>query len=315
MKEQIATIFGGTGFVGRQIVRELALRGVIVKVATRIPEAAYFLKPMGSVGQIVPVRCDYSDQAAVAALVKGSDIVINCIGILYEKGKSMFQHAHVDVPVIIASASAKAGVKRLVHISALGIESNTSKYAKTKLEGEKALLSNFPDATILRPSVIFGEDDNFFNMFAKMAGVLPALPLIGGGKTKFQPVYVGDVADAVVAALETPKSCGQIYQLGGPEILDFKAVYERLFEYTHNPRPLIGLPFALAKIQAAFMCVLPKPLLTPDQVESLKHDNVVDETAQGLRDLGVTPTGLDAVLPLYLERYREGGRFADIQTL
>ncbi|MCB9982962.1 MAG: complex I NDUFA9 subunit family protein [Rhodospirillales bacterium] len=311
MKNKIATVFGGTGFVGRQVVRELAARGVIIKVATRVPERAYFLKPDGAVGQIVPVVCDYADEKSLAAAIAGSDYVINCIGVLFEKGKRQkFQKIHSDLPTAIAGLCAKAGVGRLVHFSALGVDKGTSKYAKTKLEGEKGVLANSPKATILRPSVIFGEDDSFFNMFAEMARYAPALPLIGGGKTKFQPVYVGDVARAVLAALEQPQAQGQIYELGGPDVLNFKEIYERLFRYTGRKRCLVSLPYGLAKVQASFMSVLPQPPLTRDQVESLKTDNVVSPTAQGLADLGVLPTALDVILPTYLKSYRDGGRFA-----
>lgn len=314
---KVATVFGGTGFVGRQVVRELAKRGVTVKVAGRVPERAYFLRPSGTVGQIVPVACDYSDPKSVAAAVEGADYVVNCIGVLYEKGKKQtFQHAHVDLPMMMAKASKKAGVKRFVHISALGVEKGTSKYAQSKLEGEQAVQKAYKEATILRPSVIFGEDDNFFNMFARLAQVFPALPLIGGGKTRFQPIFVGDVADAVMAALErapvgddNPR--GKTYELGGPAVLSFKEIYELLFKYTGQKRALISLPFFWAKIEAWFLSFMPRPLLTPDQVESLKTDNVVAEKALGLADLGISPQAMELILPTYLGLYRPGGRFAE----
>lgn len=320
LSTKIATVFGGTGFVGRQIVRELAKLGVRVKVATRVPERAYFLRPCGVVGQIVPFACSYHEPASIAEAVQGSDFVVNCVGILYEKGKKQtFKHAHVDLPANIASACAKAGVERLVHISALGLEDSTSRYAATKRDGEKAVLSNFPAATILRPSVIFGEDDDFFNKFAEMARYLPFLPLIGGGHTKFQPVYVGDVADAVMVALTWPvvgpdNPQGRIYELGGPEVLNFKEIYERLFQYTHRPRPLVEVPYGLAKMQAFFMGILPQPPLTRDQVESLKTDSVVTDKALTFENLGITPTALASVLPLYMETYRAGGRFGEKQA-
>ena len=312
---KVACVFGGTGFVGRQIVRELAKKDYVIKVATRTAERAYFLKLDGGPAQIVPFQCDYSDAESIAAAVSGCDVVINCIGILFEKGKKRrFQNAHVDVPEMIASACKKSGVKKFVHISALGVDKGTSKYAKTKLEGEKAALLNFPQATILRPSVIFGEDDSFFNMFAEMSRYTPVLPLIGGGKTKFQPVYVGDVADAVMSALENMAAQGQIYELGGPETISFKEIYQRLFQYTGRRRCLVSIPFGLAKVEATFMSLLPHPPLTRDQVESLKTDNVVSKTAQGLSDLGVTATAMDVILPTYLESYRCGGRFADVKA-
>ena len=306
-----ATVFGGTGFLGTQIVRELAARDYIVKVATRVPERAYFLKPCGAVGQVVPFACNYSDDESLAAAVKGSDVVVNCIGILFESAKQSFEALHEKLPARIAKAVSAAGVETFVHISALGVEESTSKYAKSKLAGEKALLAAFPNASILRPSVIFGEDDNFFNMFASMAKVLPALPLIGGGQTKFQPVFVGDVADAVMACLESDAAKGQIYALGGPEVLSFEEIYKKLFEYTGQERLLLPLPFGAAKVQAFFMGILPNPPLTRDQVESLKYDNVVKSGEKTLADLGVSATNLDLILPQYLMRYRRGGRFGD----
>lgn len=312
--EKTATIFGGTGFVGTQIVRELAKKGVTVKVATRVPERAYFLRPCGVVGQVVPVQCDYNDAGSIEAAVEGSDYVVNCIGILYERGRQTFQKIHIDVPAMIASACEKQEVERFVHISALGVDKAGSKYAHTKAGGEDAVFNNFKEATILRPSVVFGEDDEFFNMFACLAQISPALPLIGGGETKFQPVFVGDVADAVMAALyhsgvgkDNPQ--GQIYELGGPEVLSFKAIYEKLFHYIGRRRALVPLPFAIAKIQAIFLSLLPKPLLTRDQVESLKTDNVVSDDALTFKDLNIESKSLDLVLPTYLERYRPGGRF------
>lgn len=313
-KMKIATVFGGTGFVGRNVVRELANKGYVVKVVTRVPERAYFLKPLGNVGQVVPFACNYTEQADLDAAVEGADVVVNTIGILFEKGWSVtFQNTHVDLASAIAASAAKAGVPNLIHISALGVDKATSKYAKSKLEGEQGVLEHCPEAVILRPSIVFGEDDSFFNMFASMAGLLPALPLIGGGKTKFQPVYVDDVADAVMAVIDNVDARGAVYELGGPEVLSFKALFGKMFEYTGQKRCLVTLPFPLAKVQAAFLQMLPKPLLTIDQVESLKTDNVVSLDAKGLEDLNVKPTALDLVLPHYLARYRPGGRFADIK--
>jgi NADH dehydrogenase len=315
-----ATVFGGTGFIGRQIVRELARRGIVVKVPCRVPERAYELKTAGAVGQIVPVLCNIRDDESLRAAIRGSDYVINCIGILFERGKRQtFKSMHAELPGRIAALCAAEKTQRLVHISALGADRGTSRYARSKLAGEEALLAAFPSATILRPSVVFGEDDNFFNMFAKMAQILPFLPLIGGGHTKFQPVYVGDVADGVMAALAFPAVApgnpqGRVYELGGPEVLSFREIYARLFSFTQNPRPLVTLPFFLAKIQAAFLSLMPMPLLTPDQVESLKSDNVVTSGALTLANLGVTAKALDMILPLYLTRYRAGGRFGPIKT-
>ena len=307
---KIATVFGGTGFLGRQIVRELAALGVTVKVATRFPESAYYLKPCGAVGQIVPFSCDYTDPQSVRSAIKNSDYVVNCIGILFEKGKrSKFQRVHVDVPAMIAKACTDENVARFVHVSALGCDKGTSKYAKSKLEGEKAVLSNYSKATILRPAVMFGADDNFFNMFAELSRYLPFLPAIGGGKMKMQPVYVGDVADAVLGALTSSGLLyhGKTYQLGGPDVLTFREVYQMIFRYTERPRKVISLPFWVAKVEAFFLQMLPKPLLTPDQVESLKSDNVVEEGAMGFRNFDIVPHSLETILPLYLEQYKAGG--------
>lgn len=316
-KNKVATVFGGTGFIGTQVVRELAKRGVIVKIATRVPERAYFLRPAGAVGQIVPFACSYSDEKSIAEAVKGSDYVVNCVGILFERGRRRkFDIVHTELPATIAKAAHKAGVARFVHISALACDKGTSKYAKSKHAGEKAVLKAFKGATILRPSVVFGEDDDFFNMFAHLSRFLPVLPLIGGGLTKFQPVFVGDVADAVMAAIERPAlgdndPQGKVYELGGPDVLNFKKIYELMFEYTGRPRPLISLPFPIAKMEAFFLQLLPKPLLTPDQVESLKTDNVVCTKALDLADLGVDATALKSILPNYLNSYRSGGRFGE----
>lgn len=311
-KNKIAVIFGGTGFIGRQIVQHLARAQYRIKVITRVPESAFFLKPYGDVGQIVPVACHYNDAEDLNGVIKGADVVVNTIGILFETKKQRFQKIHSDLPAAIAKACSDQKVSRFVHLSALGVEENLSIYAKTKLMGEKAVFSNFPDATILRPSVVFGEDDEFFNMFAALAQILPALPLIGGGHTKFQPVYVGDIADAVMATLKKTKSKGKIYALGGPEILSFKEIYNKLFEYTGQKRALISLPFALAKIEAFVFEKLPtgKPLLTRDQVVSLRFDNIINAGDLTLEDLGIDPTSLDLILPQYLEIYRKGGRFA-----
>lgn len=306
-----ATVFGGTGFVGRQIVRELAAQGYTVKVATRVPERAYFLRPCGNVGQVVPYACNYHDPSSVEKAVQGSGVVVNCIGILYEKGKGTFKSAHMEIPERIAQACKTQGVKRFVHVSSLSAGRCNSRYAKTKHAGEEAIKKLYPDVSIVRPSVIFGEDDSFFNMFASMLGFVPVLPLIGGGRTRLQPVFVGDVADAVMACISRNDCSGRIYELGGPDVMNFRKIYELVFKYTGKSKLLVPLPFGLAKIEAFFLSLLPKPLLTPDQVESLKTDNIVSKSALKLEDLGIHPVAMSLVLPTYLDRYRVGGRFAE----
>lgn len=319
IKRKIVTIFGGSGFIGRHVVRYLAAEGYAVKVASRIPEAAHFLKTNGAVGQIVPVPCDYTDPASLREAIAGADIVINCVGILYQTRRNGFRRIHAELPGMIAEAAARENVARFVHISALGAGRGRAQYAQTKKVGEDAVLAACPWATILRPSVVFGPEDNFFNMFARLSRFAPVMPLIGGGKTKFQPVYVGDVAHAVMAAVMLPPfgeadPRGKVYELGGPEIVDFREIYRMLFKFTNRRRRLVRVPFWLMKVKAFFLSLLPRPLLTPDQVESLKTDNVVSPDALTLAHLGIAPTGMGLILPSYLEAYRTGGRFADKKT-
>lgn len=316
MQQKTAVIFGGTGFIGRYIVRLMAERGWQVRVATRIPESAYFLKTAGNVGQITPIAYDAHDYNSIAQAVSGADFAVNCVGVLAEKGsKNSFEALHAQLPESIAAACSVAGVKRFVHISALGIEEAGSAYAASKRDGEKRLLKSFPKATILRPSVVFGEEDHFINQFAAMAQILPVLPLIGGGETKFQPIYVGDVAAAVMAALtisETVKDAplGKVYSLGGPDVVSFKEVLEMIFEQTGKRRAFMVWPFWFAKIKAGFLQHLPGAPLTPDQVESLKTDSVVGAKDLTLKDLAIDAKAMSVIVPEYLERFRDGGRFA-----
>lgn len=313
--KKMATVFGGTGFIGRQIVRGLARQGYTVKIATRVPERAYFLRPAGRVGQVVPFACDYGSAESIAAALRGSQVAVNCIGVLYERGKrGTFDRAHVEIPARIAAACQREGVESLIHLSALGVQSGNARYAQSKRAGEQAVLSNFPAATILRPGVVFGEGDDFFNKFAEMARYLPFLPLIGGGETKFQPVYVGDVADAVMAALRLPGARGRIIELGGPEIVSFREIYERLFAHTGRRRCLVKIPFGVARMQAFFLSLLPVPPLTPDQVEMLRTDSIASPDTPGLKDLGIEAKNMDLILPRYLGVYRPGGRFAGIKA-
>ena len=302
MTNTIITVFGGTGFIGSEIVRVLANQGYTLRLAEKYPKRADRLKFNGQVGQIIPFACDYSDKG-IAAAVDGASYVVNCTGILVETGYRSFMATHCYIPESIAKACAKAGVKQFVHISALGADSGESDYAKSKLAGEKVIQKAFDNVTILRPSVVFGPKDKFFNMFASMARVLPVLPLIGGGKTLFQPVYVGDVAEAVAKAIQTG-SCG-VYELGGPEVLRFKELLQRLKIHTKQRVALIPVPFWMTKIQAVCMGVMPNPPLTVDQIKSLRTDNIVSNSALKLTDLGVKQTHMDAVLPDYLERFRK----------
>ena len=309
MNTNLVTIFGGSGFVGRHAVRALARAGWRIKVATRHPARGFFLRPLGSVGQIDFVKCDVGDAASVAQAIAGAQAVVNLTGILFEKGQT-FEDVQADGAAHIAQAAAAAGVRALVHVSAIGADlESDSTYAVTKAQGEQAVREAFPGAVILRPSIIFGPEDGFFNKFAGMARFLPALPLIGGGHTRFQPIFVGDVAQAVLVALS--RQDGRTYELGGPTTYSFKELLQLILRETGRNRALIPMPFALASLKAAFLQLLPNPLLTMDQVRLLKKDNVVSPTATGLSDLGITPTSVEAVIPSYLWRYRAKGEYAD----
>lgn len=322
------TVFGGSGFIGRHIVRRLASAGCVVRVAVRDPEGAAFLKPMGNVGQVVPVLADLTDERLVAAAVHGSDAVINLVGILYERGAQGFDAVHVEGARRIAAAAKAAGVARLIHMSALGAARDSiSHYGRSKAAGEEAVRAAYPEATIMRPSVVFGPEDDFFNRFAVLARLLPALPVFGAeprcvrcfppkidlwgrGGTHMQPVYVGDVADAFIHALADPATKGRTYELGGPRIYSFKQLMELVLAETRRKRLLVPVPLWIAAIKAVFLGLLPKPPLTLDQVWLLRQDNVVSPNASGLVELGIEATAAEAILPLYLDRYRVKGRFA-----
>ena len=309
---RVVTVFGGAGFIGRHLVRRLAKRGWRVRVATRSPRDALYLKPSGDVGQIAPIYTDVTDDASVAAALAGAQYAINLVGILYERGRSTFQAIHVDAAERIARKAAEAGCPRLVQLSALGTHADSpSAYARTKAAGEAAVLAAFPDASILRPSVIFGPDDNFFNQFADMAKISPFLPLIGGGATRFQPVYVGDVADAVMACLDRSETKGQSYDLGGPQTYSFKEILKVVMRESRRRRMLMPIPWGIANLQARVLQLLPKPPLTQDQVTLLKSDNVLTGANPGLEALGIEPTAVEVIVPTYLWRHRPGGRFAD----
>ena len=315
MKTRLVTVFGGTGFLGRHTVRALARSGWRIKVAARRPARGFFLRPLGTVGQIDFVKCDVSDADSVAAAVAGCDAVVNLCGILFQHGQT-FEDVQADGPANIGAAAAAAGVTTVVHVSAIGADSESaSEYAVTKAEGEARLRAAFPDAIILRPSVIFGPEDGFFNKFAEMARFLPALPLIGGGKTLFQPVFVGDVANAIVTTLDSNTAPGRTYELGGPTIYSFRQLMQVILDTTGRKRLLLPLPFGLAMWKAFFLQFLPNPLLTPDQVRLLRHDNVVAPAAAGFAELGIAPTTVEAEIPAYLWRYRPKGQYADLAKI
>ena len=308
MNTNLVTVFGGSGFLGRHTVRALARAGWRIKVATRHPARGFFLRPLGTVGQIDFVKCDVSDAESVAHAVMGANAVINLTGILFEKGQT-FEDVQAEGAANIATAAAAAGATALVHVSAIGADLDSgSHYAVTKAEAEQSVREAFPGAVILRPSIIFGPEDGFFNKFAEMARMFPALPLVGGGHTRFQPVFVGDVAQAVLTALASQG--GRTYELGGPSTYSFKELMQLILRETGRRRVLVPLPFALASLKAMFLQLLPNPLLTMDQVRLLKKDNVVAPTAAGLADLGITPTSVEAVIPSYLWRYRAKGEYA-----
>ncbi|BBK29446.1 NADH dehydrogenase [Stella humosa] len=306
-----ATVFGASGFIGRYVVRRLAAEGAVVVAAVRHPDAALFLKPMGNVGQITPVRAPVGDDQAVAAAVAGSDVVINLVGILYEHGTQRFDAVQRDGAERVARLAKAAGVGRLIQMSAIGADAaSKSDYGRSKGQGEQAVRAAFPEATILRPSIVFGAEDDFFNRFAAMAKLLPALPLIGGGHTKFQPVYVDDVAEAVMRALADPATAGRTYELGGPGVYSFADLMRMMLAQIGRRRCLVPVPFGIARAQAWLLEKLPVPPLTRDQLRMLEQDNVAG-AGPGLADLRIRPTALEAVLPTYLDRYRKGNIFPE----
>lgn len=306
MERRVVTVFGGSGFIGRHVVRQLAGDGWIVRVLVRNPERAAFLKMYGEPGQIVPMYGDVADAASVAGAITDSSAVINLVGILYEKGRRTFQRIHVEGAANVAKASADAVVDRLVHMSAIGADpASPAEYGRTKAAGERAVRAAFPQATIIRPSVVFGPEDDFFNRFASLARFSPALPVF---KTRFQPVYVGDVADAFVAVLRDPVTAGKVYELGGPRVIAFRELMQIMLREIGRKRALVPLPLSIARLEAFFLEMLPVPPLTRDQVKLLGRDNIVDPGALSFKDLGIQPTGVEAVLPTYLSRFRPGNR-------
>ena len=306
MRHRLFTIFGGTGFIGRYVVSRLADRGARLRVISRSPRThGNHLQPLGRVGQIVVQSADLSSEAALQRAVAGSAGVVNLIGILHDTRRQRFAEVQGALPGRIAAAARAEGVARMVQISAIGADpASSSAYARSKAEGERRVLEAFPDATVLRPSIVIGPEDGFFNRFAALARILPALPLIGGGRTRFQPVYVGDVAQAVVAALEHGDCRGRSYELGGPQIYTFAELMRYMLRVVGRRRLLPSVPFGLAAFQARFLELLPEPPLTRDQVELLKFDNVAAPDMPGLQALGITPTPLELIVPQYLARYR-----------
>ncbi len=305
-----ATVFGGSGFIGRYLVKRLAGSGVRVVAAVRHPGRAGFLKPMGDVGQVVPVRAELGDRSAVAAAVEGSDLVVNLAGILVESGRQRFQAVHERGAGHIAGVAAAAGASRLIHVSAIGADSESpSAYGRSKAGGEAAVRAAFPEADIVRPSVVFGAEDDFFNRFAALARIAPALPLVDRGRTRFQPVYVADVADGLSRIAGRRKTGGGTWEFGGPHIYTFRELLEFVLATTGRRAFLIPVPEALLSFQARILELLPAPPLTRDQIAMLRRDNVVsDRTDIGrLADLGIEPTPLEGVVPAYLMRYRRGG--------
>jgi uncharacterized protein YbjT (DUF2867 family) len=315
-ESRLITVFGGSGFVGRHTVYALAKAGFRIRVAVRRPELAGFLRSYGLVGQIHPVQANIRDEASVAQALMGASGVVNLVGILAPSGKQTFRALQAEGAERIARLSAEHGVRDLVHVSAIGADRNAkARYARTKAEGEDGVLRAFPSAVILRPSIVFGPEDDFLNRFARMAQISPVMPLIGFGKTKFQPVYVGDLAKAIVAGIDGRAKKGAIYELGGPQVLSFRQLLDKIAVYTQRPRPYVPLPFSIATLQAAFLQLLPNAPLTVDQVRMLRKDNIVSTSSKNeqltLEGLGIVPTSLDVIAPDYLWRFRPKGEFAD----
>lgn len=301
----LVTVFGGSGFLGRHVVQALIGKGYRVRVAVRTPAKADPVVALGPDGSVEAVEASLLDAGAVEKAVAGAQAVVNLVGILFESGSQRFEAVQAKGPASIAAACAAAGITRLVHVSAIGAnERSDASYARTKALGEQAVLAAVPEAVVLRPSIVFGPEDQFFNRFADMSKFSPVLPLVGPG-TRFQPVYVGDVAQAVDVAIDGTAKPGTIYELGGPKVDTFKGLMERMLGVLGRKRPIAAIPIPIAKLQARVMELLPTPPLTRDQIKMLKVDNVVSSAAEGegrtLAGLGITPTSLDAILPTYLK--------------
>ncbi|NDW44504.1 complex I NDUFA9 subunit family protein [Ruegeria sp. PrR005] len=318
---KLVTIYGGSGFVGRYIARRMAKEGWRVRVAVRRPNEAMHVRPYGAVGQVEPVLCNVRDDQSVAQAMRGADAVINCVGVLNDLGKNGFEAVQAEGAERIARLSAEQGVARVVHVSAIGADADSdSAYARSKAEGEAGVLRHRPDAVILRPSVIFGTEDQFFNRFAGMTRFGPVLAIVGAD-TRFQPVYVDDVARAAVKGALGQAAPG-VYELGGPDVETFRALMQRMLGVIHRKRIIVGLPFFVARIMAGMLDLakfvsfqlFPNNILTRDQLKNLRRDNVVSEGAKGFADLGIVPETMEAVLPGYLWKFRPNGQYDEIQA-
>lgn len=311
---KLVTVFGGSGFLGRHIVQALSKRGYRVRAAVRRPDLASHLQPLGAPGQIMAVQANLRHRWSVDRAVQEADAVVNAVGILAPTGKQSFDAVQAFGPRAIAEAARAAGLNGITHISAIGADpESASAYARSKAVGEIGVLETLPDSIILRPSIVFGPEDNFFNQFAGMARISPVLPLVGGGETKFQPVYVCDIAEAVARAVDGTLQPGSVYELGGPEIKSFRDCLEDMLEVTQRSRVLLPIPFPVSEVMGKVMQYMPGSPLTADQVELLKKDNVVSEAAiserRTLSGIGIEPTTLAAILPSYLDRFREHGQY------
>jgi len=317
---KLVTIYGGSGFVGRYIARRMAKAGWRVRVAVRRPNEAIFVKPYGVVGQVEPILCNIRDDASVAAAMSSADAVVNCVGILAEDGKNRFDAVQAEGAARIARLAAEQGITRMVHISAIGADAQAeSDYARTKALGEAAITEHMPQAVILRPSIVFGQEDQFFNRFADMTKLGPVLPVVGAA-TKFQPVYVDDIARAAEMALTKSVQPG-IYSLGGPDVASFRELMQLMLETIHRRRLIVNIPFFAARamafgfdmLQAVTFGLVKNGMITRDQVKNLAHDNVVGEADKTFADLGIEPTSMSSVLPEYLWRFRPSGQYDAIK--
>jgi len=311
MRIRQVTIFGGSGFVGRAMVRALAQKGVLVRVACRRIELAERVKTAGDVGQVTVMRTNLRMPDSVAAAVAGSQAVINASGIPFQRGRQRYQEVHVGGARAIAEAATAAGVERLIHLSGIGADrrTTTNPYIRSKVDAEDAIVAGFPSATFLRPSVVFGPGDVMFTRMAKIAAMAPVVPVVGDGRARVQPVFVGDVADAAVAVLERPETARSVFELGGPTVYTYREIAELTLREIDRRKPIVAVPAGLMRIAGWFAEFLPVPPLTHDQVDLLIRDNIVRAGANSLATLGISPTAAEVILPTYLDRFRLGGRY------